>query len=78
LPGSSPFRTHGVFGVAEVDSQGWVTRLVEKPVSLENNRVVIGCYYVRESQALISAIQEQMKRGTSLKGEYFLTDAFIL
>jgi len=64
------------FGVAEVDSQGWVTRLVEKPVSLENNRVVIGCYYVRESQALISAIQEQMKRGTSLKGEYFLTDAF--
>ena len=64
------------FGVAEVDSQGWVTRLVEKPVSLENNRVVIGCYYVRESQALVSAIQEQMKRGTSLKGEYFLTDAF--
>ena len=64
------------FGVAEVDIQGWVTRLVEKPVSLENNRVVIGCYYVRESQALVSAIQEQMKRGTSLKGEYFLTDAF--
>jgi len=64
------------FGVAEVDSQGWVTRLVEKPVSLENNRVVIGCYYIRESQALVSAIQEQMKRGTSLKGEYFLTDAF--
>ena len=64
------------FGVAEVDSQGWVTRLVEKPVSLENNRVVIGCYYIRESQTLVSAIQEQMKRGTSLKGEYFLTDAF--
>lgn len=64
------------FGVAEVDSQGWVTRLVEKPVSLENNRVVIGCYYIRESQALVSAIQEQIKRGTSLKGEYFLTDAF--
>jgi glucose-1-phosphate thymidylyltransferase len=63
------------FGVAELDSEGWVTRLVEKPTSLENNRVVIGCYYFRESRDLLSAIEEQMKRGTSLKGEYFLTDA---
>lgn len=63
------------FGVAELDSAGWVTRLVEKPTTLENNRVVVGCYYLRESQGLLSAIDEQMKRGTSLKGEYFLTDA---
>jgi len=63
------------FGVAEVDNQGWVTRLVEKPVSIENDRVVIGCYFIRDGQALLSAIQEQMKRGTSLNGEYFLTDA---
>ena len=63
------------FGVAEVDDQGWVTRLVEKPVSIENDRVVIGCYYLRDGQALISAIQEQVKRGSSLNGEYFLTDA---
>jgi glucose-1-phosphate thymidylyltransferase len=62
------------FGVAEVGTHGWVTRLVEKPTSLENNRVVVGCYYFRESGDLVSAIQEQMKRGTSLKGEYFLTD----
>lgn len=63
------------FGVAEVDADGWVTRLIEKPTSLENNRVVIGCYYFREGRDLISAIEEQVKRGTSLKGEYFLTDA---
>jgi glucose-1-phosphate thymidylyltransferase len=63
------------FGVAEVDSHGWVTRLVEKPTSLENDSVVIGCYYLRDGKALISAIHEQVKRGTSLKGEFFLTDA---
>jgi glucose-1-phosphate thymidylyltransferase len=63
------------FGVAETDAQGRVTHLVEKPTSLENNRVVVGCYYFRESRDLVSAIQEQMKRGTSLKGEYFLTDS---
>jgi glucose-1-phosphate thymidylyltransferase len=62
------------FGVAELSPDGWVTRLVEKPTSLENNRVVVGCYYFREGRDLVSAIQEQMKRGTSLKGEYFLTD----
>lgn len=62
------------FGVAEVDADGWVTRLVEKPTSLENNRVVVGCYYLREGRDLLAAIEEQLKRGTSLKGEYFLTD----
>ena len=33
------------FGVAEVDPDGWVTRLIEKPSSLDNNLVVVGCYY---------------------------------
>ena len=63
------------FGVVEVDKDGWVSRLIEKPVSLENNRVAVGCYYFREGRELVSAIEEQMKRKDSLKGEYFLTDA---
>jgi glucose-1-phosphate thymidylyltransferase len=63
------------FGVAEVDSTGRVTRLIEKPESLENNRVVVGCYYFKEARQLVAAIEEQMKRGTSLRGEYFLADA---
>ena len=63
------------FGVVEVDKDGWVTRLVEKPTSLENKQVVVGCYYFRDGRALVSAIEEQMKRGSSLKGEYFLADA---
>jgi glucose-1-phosphate thymidylyltransferase len=63
------------FGVVEENKDGWATRLVEKPVSLENNRVLVGCYYFREGRELISAIAEQMKRRKSMKGEYFLTDA---
>jgi glucose-1-phosphate thymidylyltransferase len=63
------------FGVAEVDANGLVTRLIEKPQSLENKSVVVGCYYFREGKDLISAIEEQVRRGTSLKGEFFLTDA---
>ncbi|MFZ5858347.1 MAG: sugar phosphate nucleotidyltransferase [Chloroflexota bacterium] len=62
------------FGVAEVGADGWVTRFIEKPQSLENNLVVVGCYYFKDSQKLLAAIDEQMKRGLMLKGEYFLTD----
>jgi len=62
------------FGVAELGSGGLVTRLVEKPQGMENNLVVVGCYYFRQAEELLSAIEEQFRRGTSLKGEYFLTD----
>jgi glucose-1-phosphate thymidylyltransferase len=63
------------FGVAEVNSDGWVTRLVEKPQSLENNLALVGCYYFRRSEDLMSAIEEQMQQGIQLKNEFFLADA---
>jgi glucose-1-phosphate thymidylyltransferase len=62
------------FGVAEVNDEGWVTRFIEKPQSLDNNLVVVGCYYFKSSEKLLAAIDEQMQRGIMLKGEYFLTD----
>ena len=66
------------FGVAEVDPQGWVTRFIEKPQSIDNNLVVVGCYYFRSAEQLLAAIQEQIARGLALKHEYFLTDAISL
>jgi glucose-1-phosphate thymidylyltransferase len=62
------------FGVAEVDGEGRVTHLVEKPQRMDNNLVVVGCYYIKQAEQLLSAIEEQFQRGASLKGEYFLTD----
>ena len=63
------------FGVAEVDKDGWIIQLIEKPTSLKNKLVVVGCYFFHEGRELVSAIEEQMKRKQSLRGEYFLTDA---
>lgn len=63
------------FGVAEQGSDGWVKRFIEKPQSMDNNLVVVGCYYFKSSDDLLSAIDEQIKRGVMLKNEYFLTDA---
>lgn len=63
------------FGVAELDSAGWVTRFIEKPQSMDNNLVVVGCYYLKSAESLLAAIDDQINRGVMLKNEYFLTDA---
>ena len=63
------------FGVAEVNEDGWVTRFIEKPQSLENNMVVVGCYYFQSGESLMAAIEEQFRRDVQLKNEFFLTDA---
>lgn len=66
------------FGVAEVGKDGFVTRFIEKPQTMENNLVIAGCYYYREGRELIAAIEEQFKRNISLKNEFFLADAMTL
>ena len=66
------------FGVAELDQNGWVRRFIEKPESMENNLVVVGCYYFKSGEKLLAAIKEQMERNLTLKGEFFLTDTVSL
>jgi glucose-1-phosphate thymidylyltransferase len=66
------------FGVAELNEEGWVTRFIEKPESLENNLVVVGCYYFKSAEKLLAAIEDQMARKLTLKGEFFLTDTVTL
>ncbi len=63
------------FGVAELNAEGWITRLVEKPQTVDNNLALVGCYYFRRGDDLMSAIEEQMQRNIQLKNEFFLADA---
>ena len=63
------------FGVAVLGDGGCVTRLIEKPQDMSNNLAVVGFYYFKEGEELISAIDEQMRRNLQLKGEFFLADA---
>jgi glucose-1-phosphate thymidylyltransferase len=64
------------FGVAITDETGTVTRFVEKPDSLENRLAVIGMYYIKDSNALLKAIETQLNEQRQTKGEYYLADAF--
>jgi len=68
-----PFPDPRRFGVAEVGPDDLVKRFIEKPTSMENNLVVIGCYYFKNGDKLLDAIEEQMNRNIMLKGEFFLT-----
>jgi glucose-1-phosphate thymidylyltransferase len=74
MPVTDPRR----FGVAELNEEGWVRRFIEKPQEMDNNLVVVGCYYLKSAEALLAAIEKQMEENIQLKGEFFLTDAITL
>lgn len=63
------------FGVAQLDSEGYINRLIEKPQDMTNNLVVVGFYYFKRAESLMDAIAEQMARNLTLKNEFFLADA---
>lgn len=63
------------FGVVVLDQEGHVTELIEKPEDMRNNLAVVGFYYFRSAENLISAIEEQMQKNIQFKDEYFLVDA---
>jgi glucose-1-phosphate thymidylyltransferase len=63
------------FGVAVVDQDNQVLRLIEKPQDDSNNLAVVGFYYFVNSKDLLSAIDEQIECQVQLKGEYYLADA---
>jgi glucose-1-phosphate thymidylyltransferase len=63
------------FGVVVRDSKGYVTQIIEKPESMDNNLAVVGFYYLRNSKMLMSAIEQQIDNNTQTKGEYYLADA---
>jgi glucose-1-phosphate thymidylyltransferase len=62
------------FGVIEL-KDGYVSRLVEKPVDAASNLATIGVYMINDPAALFAAIDAQIAAGDALKGEFFLAGA---
>jgi glucose-1-phosphate thymidylyltransferase len=63
------------FGVAVIDPDQRITRLVEKPSTPVSNLAVVGFYYVPEARRLMDAITYMMEHNIQTKGEFYLADA---
>jgi glucose-1-phosphate thymidylyltransferase len=63
------------FGVAVVDDDRRITRLVEKPSTPVSNLAVVGFYYLPEARRLMDAIDHMIEHNIQTKGEYYLADA---
>jgi glucose-1-phosphate thymidylyltransferase len=63
------------FGVVVSDSDGNMTKIVEKPSTPISKRANIGLYYVRNWKLLYEGIDWTLRQPKN-KGEYYLTDAF--
>jgi len=66
------------FGVAEVDVEGMITRLVEKPTIPKSNLALVGLYKIREAKSLFEALETNINNSYKTQGEFHLTDALML
>lgn len=65
------------FGVAELDAEGYIKRLVEKPSIPKSNLALVGLYKIKESDQLIDALEYNISNKITSQNEYQLTDALM-
>ena len=63
------------FGVAEIDEDGFIDHVVEKPQIPKSNMALVGIYKIKESSQLFECLENNFLRGLRTHGEYSLTDA---
>ncbi len=66
------------FGVAEIDQDGFISKLIEKPENPSTNLALVGMYYFKKGRLLREAIEELFEKDIQTKGEYQITDAMQL
>lgn len=66
------------FGVAELNDQDMVVRMVEKPLIPKSNMAMVGIYYIKETAALYDALEKNLAGPPDDNGEYHLTNALQL
>ncbi len=66
------------FGVAEIDDEYNILRVIEKPSIPKSNLALVGLYKIKESEKLFEALEQIIKHAFKTQGEYHLTDALML
>ena len=80
---NSPYSMIGVrkvddprdFGVAEIEDDGFISHVVEKPQIPKSNMALVGVYKLKESEQMFQCLENNIRQGLRSHGEYSLTDA---
>ncbi len=63
------------FGVAEIEEDGYISRVVEKPQIPKSNMALVGVYKLKETEQMFQCLENNIRQGLRSHGEYSLTDA---
>ena len=63
------------FGVAEIDDDGFISRVVEKPAIPKSNMALVGIYKIKETDFLFTCLKKIIEKGDRTHNELSLTDA---
>ena len=63
------------FGVAELNEEGIVMRVVEKPQIPKSNMALVGIYKIKEGPLMFHCLENNIKNMVMTQGEYSITDA---
>ncbi|MBK8362594.1 MAG: NTP transferase domain-containing protein [Bacteroidetes bacterium] len=66
------------FGVAELDENGIIRNVVEKPPIPKSNLALVGIYKIKETKQLYDALEHIITKNQRTQGEFHLTDAIML
>lgn len=80
---NSPYSLIGVrkvddprdFGVAEIEDDGFISHVVEKPQIPKSNMALVGVYKIKETAQMFQCLENNIRQGLRSHGEYSLTDA---
>lgn len=65
------------FGVVELNEDGFISKVVEKPKIPRSNLAIVGLYKIKEVNTLIEAIQYNIDNNIRTVGEFQLTDGLM-
>jgi len=63
------------FGVAEIEDDGFISRVVEKPAIPKSNMALVGIYKIRETDLLFTCLKKIIEKKDIARNELSLTDA---